>query len=472
MPWVFADTGEEVPTEQLPYLEAAERHAAGPQVQPSLLQSARDVAGEVALGPLHQSWTPAGRKVEGGREALLSAATGMVAFPAGVLAELGGLSSEEGNLARGRAARRQVEEAVTYQPRTSEGRQALEALGRVAQPEIFRPGIRKVGQVLGPEAEDVVAMAYSPLTWLGGARAPLGAAKESILRGGQRAAVRSLGAPGSLVGRLAESRGTAGMQELGQTVLDIPGARLARGPRGVWEPGGESPLGAAMDPVGKRVSDIAAVATQGGGVVDLGGVLERFDAATQGLAKDPFARERLAKVRDYVAQSAQGRGVWTPDQRQLMHLTPDEAWAMRRGLDDVIYGAEQTPTPLSAKSPVKQSFSQLRRLVDDALGESVSSSLGPEVGKAWAQANRKYHDLADVQRLARAGYRRQAAAEFSPPQGSQLRVGVGTGYRLPLLSRFLTSYPTQPSFGATAARARLSQFLAAPPPEPLAPLSF
>src|SRR5574341_206735 len=102
MPWVYADTGEPVPTDQLPYLEAAERHASTPQPeapQPGLLRSAADAAAEAGLGPLYEPTTPAGRRVQGAREAVGTMASGMVAFPAGLAAQLASRVPPPGSIA-------------------------------------------------------------------------------------------------------------------------------------------------------------------------------------------------------------------------------------------------------------------------------------------------------------------------------------------------------------------------------------
>lgn len=476
MPWVYED-GTPVPPEQEALIDedgrvggldpwsAAMHRGLGPDAGHAQIRQRRMF--EAAQRPPQPPGL--GRRLLAGGEALGTLGSAMVAEP---VAALGATATLPVNAARhamdparvpppeqtARGVRQDLRDAFTWVPETETGQRGLEALGGglernpALNPQYVRWVEEQVGQSTSPEAGELAGFLAHPLSLASmgpvraGVRALARPPLRAMARSGERAAVRTLGAPPGLAGNVALSRGEAGMQALGREVQQLPGAALRKGPSGVYQPRGGSPLKAALEPVGQRLAGMAEAAELQGGRMDLGRVLSRFDAATAQLARDPMAGPRLQAVREYLQQTALKRGLWTPQGRQLFNLTPQEALAMRQGLDDVIYSAQ---TGLRRGSPLVEEFNRLRRIVDDELSQSISGALGHQAGLEWANLNRRYHDLADVRRLARAGYRRQAGQTYSPGQGRRRTLA---GVPLPSVER-----PVQPSYNLMAAHARTFQ---------------
>lgn len=365
-----------------------------------------------------------------------------------------------------RELRQRVQEGMTYMPQTPAGARAILSMADtiehnpVLSPEWLQRLEQGVGQATYPELGEITGLAAHPLNLLatGPARAALGAGARltgelagrplsALARGGERAAVRALGAPASTVRPIARVLGREGLEQVGREVQQIPGAALRQGPEGVFNPRGPNPLRSAMDPVGAELAQTAEAASQTPATVDLGRVLERFRAATSQFEKDPIIGPRLATIRDYVTSSAAGRGIWTPDSRQLLHVSPAQALAMRQGLDDVLFSAT---TGLKKGGNASREFGRLRRIVDDELGSAMTEALGPEGGARWAQLNAQYGRLATARRLAEAGYGSNVGREFAAPQLTRRRyLGIVPGIS--------TEGAAAPPFRMMAAHARLGQ---------------
>src|SRR5574341_864032 len=107
-------------------------------------------------------------------------------------------------------------------------------------------------------------------------------ARAGFARAAETTALRTLGAPAK-VAELMERRGELGARAVGRELLELPGAELRKGPRGIRGagPGGRGgPVATALEPAGQRVGTLAQAATETGETVDLGNVLAKFDRRT------------------------------------------------------------------------------------------------------------------------------------------------------------------------------------------------
>ncbi len=468
MAQLYYEDGTPVAAEDYAQLQPLPSH--GPPEGPGFLRQALDVGVQAAsampgvpeLGP---PMTPAGRSVYGAREAGRAMVTGAAGQMAGYGAQLGSLpyhvvqglrhpaSTDPWLAARG--TRHAVEEAARYVPQTPEGMRALRAVSensfvtpRLTQ-DVVAAAQRFGGEGAGEELGDIAGMVVHPANLAPVVGPGVRAGRAGFARAAESTALRTLGAPAE-VAELMERRGEAGARAVAGTLLDLPGAELRGGPRGIrgTGPGGRGgPVHAALGPAGERVGRLAQAATAAGESLDLGDVLAKFDASNGWMAKDPVAGPWLAAVRDYVAQTAAKRGLWTPEGR-LLTLTPAEAHDMRVGLDAIIRNAE---TGLKRTSPVVQQFDRLRYLVDDELGSAMERA---GLGEEWAAANRQYGNLKDIGRIARAGYELQAEHEVGPTT----RQRVYLGGRVPTPG-FSVGRTSRPGYNLTALKARLYDWL-------------